>query len=118
MRRMTSHLIASALLFLSLAQSPAPDPQAKVDEIFNALAAPGSPGCTAGVCQDGKMSLGRAYGMPTREHDVRRAPSSVFHRASVSKQCTAASILLLAQDGKLSLDDDSRKHLPEMPDFG
>ena len=45
-------------------------------------------------------------------------PLTPFHVASVSKQFTAASIVLLAQDGKLSLDDDVRKHIPEVPDFG
>ena len=56
--------------------------------------------------------------MANLDHDVRLSPSSVFHVASVSKQFTAAAILLLAQDGKLALDDDIRKHVPELPDFG
>jgi CubicO group peptidase (beta-lactamase class C family) len=52
------------------------------------------------------------------EHDVRITPSTVFHIASTSKQFTAFSILLLAQEGKLSLDDDVRKYLPKLHDFG
>ena len=56
--------------------------------------------------------------MANLDHDVRLSPSSVFHVASVSKQFTAAAILLLAADGKLSLDDDVRKFIPELPDFG
>jgi CubicO group peptidase (beta-lactamase class C family) len=70
------------------------------------------------VYQDGKTLLSRAYGMANLDHDVRLTTSSVFHVASVSKQFTAAAILLLAQDGKLTLDDDVRKHVAELPDFG
>ena len=50
--------------------------------------------------------------------DVPITPSSIFHVASVSKQFTMMAVLLLAQDGKLSLDDDIRTHLPELPDYG
>ena len=56
--------------------------------------------------------------MANLDHDVRLTPASVFHVASVSKQFTATAILLLAADGKLSLDDDVRKLIPELPDFG
>jgi CubicO group peptidase (beta-lactamase class C family) len=56
--------------------------------------------------------------MADLDHDIPITPSTVFHVASVSKQFTAASILLLAQEGKLSLDDDVRKYIPELPDFG
>jgi CubicO group peptidase (beta-lactamase class C family) len=52
------------------------------------------------------------------EHDARNSPMTVFHIASVSKQFTAFAIHLLAQEGKLSLDDDIRKYLPELHDFG
>src|SRR5688572_21682667 len=112
---MTSFVLA-AVAVLSLAQ--APDQQARVDEIFKEFPVPGSPGCTVAVYQDGRTVLSRAYGMANLDDDVRLTPSSIFHVASVSKQFTAAAILLLAQDGKLALDDDIRKHLPELPDFG
>ena len=115
---MPSALLVSALVFLSLAQAPAPDRQARVDEIFKEFTVPGSPGCTVAVYQDGRTVLSRAYGMANLDHDVRLTPSSIFHVASVSKQFTAAAILLLAQDGKLTLDDDIRKHVPELRDFG
>lgn len=55
--------------------------------------------------------------MANLDHDVRLPSSSVFHVASVSKQFTAAAILLLAAEGKLSLDDEVRKFIPELPDF-
>ena len=90
----------------------------RVDEIFKEFTAPGSPGCTAGVYQGSQIVHRGAYGMANLDHDVRLTPGSVFHVASVSKQFTATAILLLAADGKLSLDDDVRKFIPELPDFG
>ena len=111
----------SLFLALSVAVlSPAPqtDRAARVDEIFKEFSRPGSPGCAVGVYQDDKIVLSRAYGLANLDHDIPLTSSSIFHVASVSKQFTAAAILLLAQDGKLSLDDEARKHVPELPDFG
>ena len=105
-------------LMASAAGSLQTDRAARVDEIFKEYSRPGSPGCAVGVYQDDKIALTRAYGMANLDHDISLSPSSVFHVASVSKQFTAAAILLLAQDGKLSLDDEVRKHVPELPDFG
>jgi CubicO group peptidase (beta-lactamase class C family) len=56
--------------------------------------------------------------MEDLNEDVHITPGTVFHVASMSKQFTAASVVLLAQQGKLSLDDDVRKYIPELPDFG
>lgn len=102
------------------AQPAALDPAltAKIDAIFKDFDKPTSPGCTVGVYQDDRVLYKRAYGMANLDHDVPLKPDSVFHVASVSKQFTAAAILLLAQDGKLSVDDDVRKYIPELPDFG
>ena len=118
----TFTLIVSALVATGIAVSAAVGVQssrdARVDAIFKEFTAAGSPGCTAGVYEGGRVVHRGAYGMANLDHDVRLAPDSVFHVASVSKQFTAAAILLLAEDGKLSLDDDVRKFIPELPDFG
>ena len=90
----------------------------QVDDIFKEFAAPGSPGCAVGAYQGTRVVHRGAYGMANLDHDVRLSSSSVFHVASVSKQFTATAILLLAADGKLSLDDEVRKFIPELPDFG
>jgi CubicO group peptidase (beta-lactamase class C family) len=100
---------------VSLEQTP---PAARVDDIFKEFTAPGSPGCTAGVYQGARIVHKGAYGMANLDHDVKLTPGSVFHVASVSKQFTATAILLLAADGTLSLDDEVRKFIPELPDFG
>ncbi len=101
------------------ASARAQGPQsAQVDEVFKEFAAPGSPGCAVGAYQGARVVHRGAYGMANLDHDVRLSPASVFHVASVSKQFTAAAILLLAADGKLSPDDEVRKFIPELPDFG
>ena len=76
------------------------------------------PGCALGVYKDGQIVYKRGYGMANLNDDVPITPATVFHVASMSKQFTAASILLLAQQGKLSLDDDVHKYIPELPNFG
>jgi CubicO group peptidase (beta-lactamase class C family) len=89
-----------------------------VDKVFAEWDSTVSPGCALSVIKDGKIIYKRGYGMADLDHDITINPETVFHVASISKQFTAAAILLLAQEGKLSLDDDVRKYIPELPDFG
>jgi CubicO group peptidase (beta-lactamase class C family) len=91
---------------------------AKIDRAFAGLGGPEAPGCAVGLSENGRPVLTRAYGMANLEYGVPNTPETIFESGSVAKQFTAAVIVLLAQDGKLSLDDDIRKHLPELPDFG
>lgn len=100
------------------AQTDAESLAAQVDQVFAQWDKPDSPGCTCAVMRDGEVVYSRAFGMANLEHGVSLTPQSVFHVASVSKQFTAASIALLALRGQLSLDDDYRMYVPEMPDFG
>lgn len=93
-------------------QSPAP----AVDAVF-ARWSTSTPGCAVGVGVRGRAVLERAYGMANLEHDVPNGPDTIFEAGSVSKQFTAAAVLLLARDGKLSLDDPVRKHIPELPAY-
>lgn len=113
------------LLALALIQAPAPAPQGLPDStrvalnrVFATWSATNSPGCAVGVARNGEPLFQNGYGMSNLEHDVPITPASIFHVASVSKQFTATAIMLLAADGKLSLDDEVRKHLPELPDYG
>jgi CubicO group peptidase (beta-lactamase class C family) len=100
------------------AQTLPPDVARNVDKIFEKWDRPDSPGCALGVYKDGQIVYKRGYGMANLNDDVPITPVTVFHVASMSKQFTAASILLLAQQGKLSLDDDVHKYIPELPNFG
>jgi CubicO group peptidase (beta-lactamase class C family) len=91
---------------------------AAVDEVFADLAKPGSPGCALAVARGGKIIYEKGYGQANIEEKVSITPQSVFDIGSTSKQFTAASILLLESEGKLSVNDDIRKYLPEIPDYG
>jgi CubicO group peptidase (beta-lactamase class C family) len=93
------------------------DPASKVDAVF-ARWTSATPGCAVGVASGGKTVLERAYGAADLEHDVPNAPDTIFEAGSVSKQFTAAAVLLLARDGRLSLDDPVSKYVPELPDYG
>jgi CubicO group peptidase (beta-lactamase class C family) len=91
---------------------------AAVDEVFSDLTKSGSPGCALGVYRDGKMIYARGYGLANIEENVAITPQSVFDIGSTSKQFTAASILLLEKQGKLAVNDDVRKYIPELPSYG
>src|SRR5277367_4090995 len=103
---------------VSRGQTLPPDVAKQVDKIFEKWDRPDSPGCALGVYKDGKIIYKHGYGMADLNDDVPITPATVFHVASMSKQFTAASIVLLAQRGRLSLDDDVHKYIPELPDFG
>ena len=94
------------------------DTSARVDKVFAQFDKATSPGCALAVIKDGQIIYKRGYGMADLDHDIPIKPDTVFHVASVSKQFTAMAILLLAKQGKLSLDDEVRKHIPELRDFG
>jgi CubicO group peptidase (beta-lactamase class C family) len=91
---------------------------ARVDKIFERYARQDCPGCALGVAQDGKVLYARGYGMSNLEYSVPITPATIFEAGSVSKQFTTGAIQILARQGKLSLDDDIRKFLPEVPNFG
>ena len=90
---------------------------AAVDEVFSKWTT-STPGCAVGVAVGGKPVLMKAYGMADLERDVRNTPETIFESGSVAKQFTAMAVQLLAQDGKLSIDDPVRKYIPELPDYG
>lgn len=90
----------------------------QVDELFAPWDKPDSPGCALAVMRDGAIIYQRGYGIANLEYAIPITPTTIFHVASVSKQFTAMAIALLADEGKLSLDDAVRKYIPELADFG
>jgi CubicO group peptidase (beta-lactamase class C family) len=98
------------------AQEFKPDP--RVDSLFAAWSRPNSPGCALGIVRDGHFIYERGYGMANLDYDIPNSPRLVYYVGSDSKQFTAAAIALLVMQRKLSLDDDIRKYIPEMPDYG
>ncbi len=90
----------------------------QIDALFAEWDRTDSPGSAVTVLRNGEVIHQRGYGMANLDHGIPLAADSVFHVASVSKQFTAIAIALLAEEGKLNLDDDIRTHVPEMPDLG
>ncbi len=90
----------------------------RVEALFEKWNRSDTPGCALGVGRQGETLLSRAWGMADLEHEVRNTPATIFEAGSVSKQFTAAAVLLLAQERKLALDDAARKYIPELPDYG
>src|SRR5271168_1739825 len=109
---------ATAVLLLLAGCASAQTTHEQVDKIFAKWDSTHSPGCALSVIKDGQIIYKHGYGMADLDHDIPITPETVFHVASISKQFTAAAILLLAEDGKLSLDDDVHKYITELPDFG
>ena len=91
---------------------------ARIDAIFSPYARRDAPGCVVSVMKAGKTLHAHGYGMADVANDVPLTPATTLNIASTTKQFTALAILLLESDGKLRLDDDVRKYLPELPDFG
>ena len=109
--------IAAVVLIAPSALAAQADLPARVDRIF-ARYDRATPGCAVGLGKDGRALYVQGYGAANLEYGVPLTDSSVMESGSVAKQFTAAALVLLQQDGRLSLDDDIRKYLPEVPDFG
>lgn len=115
-------VLALALVSVVLGASPAasltPPNATKLDAIFSRWSEPNVPGCVVAVKQRNQPAISRSYGSADLEHAVPIGDDTLFEAGSVSKQFTAASALILVEQGKLKLDDDVRKYLPELPDYG
>ena len=125
MTRKNLLFVVAVIAFLSSATSAqVPDKQKVVagaerafEKVTKAYVAPG-PGCAAAVSLNGETVFEKAFGLAELEHNVPNTAQTIFESGSVAKQFTAASLVLLQQDGKLSLDDPVRKYIPELPDYG
>jgi CubicO group peptidase (beta-lactamase class C family) len=109
------------LVFVASAPAHAQDSAAvaqRVTQIFARFDSTTTPGCTIGIARDGRVMLRKGFGMSNLEYAVPLTAESILESGSVAKQFTAAAVALLQLEGKLSLEDDIRKYLPEVPDFG
>jgi CubicO group peptidase (beta-lactamase class C family) len=111
--------IASSILLLAtvFGESNKTIPK-QIDALFAAYNRPQSPGCSVGVIHEGAFIFQKSYGEASLEPKVALTSQSVFYMASVSKQFTAASVVLAAEQGFLSLDEEVRKYIPELPNYG
>lgn len=119
MRQILVLLFAGSLLIAPVAATPArnADLRSKVDTLFAKYNST-VPGCAIGVFRSGEIHFAKGYGLADLERSEAITPATTFNVASLSKQFTAFAIALLVQRGKLGLDDDIRKYLPEIANFG
>ncbi|MFQ5722692.1 MAG: serine hydrolase domain-containing protein, partial [Candidatus Aminicenantales bacterium] len=114
----TSNLFKSGLtitiLLIFISSALAGQKTEKVDRLFAQWNTPDSPGCALAIVKDGRIIYKKGYGMANLELNVPITPHTVFYIGSCSKQFVAFCIALLAQQKRLSIDDDIRKYLPEM----
>jgi len=89
----------------------------KIDSLFIKSDTKNTPGYAIGIIRNDSLIYAKGYGIANLEYDKPITPETIFHMASLSKQFTAFSIVLLAQQGKLNLDDDVRKYLSWFPDL-
>lgn len=89
-----------------------------IDDIFSEWDKTDQPGLAIGIVKNEKLIFSKGYGMANLEHNISFSPNTIADLGSVAKQITDFAIVLLAQQGKLSLDDEISKHLDYVPDFG
>jgi len=106
------------ILAPAASQTSVSEKEAKVDKIFAAWNKPKIPGAAVAVVQDGKPLLIKGYGCANLEYNIPITTKTPFNAASLAKQFTAFAVLMLEEQGKLSLDDEVRTYILEFPDFG
>jgi len=116
--------IIVSTLFVCTIQAQTPKAEAHIDaskqvnHIIETWDNNQSPGVAISIIKDGLKVYQKGVGKANLEYEIPISASTIFHVASIAKQFTAFSILLLEREDKLSLDDDIRKYIPEVPDFG
>jgi len=106
------------IIFIAAGLTRGEEKTREVDKLFAPWDKTTSPGAALAIIKDGEIIYKRGYGMAKLEDDLVMTPSKIFDIGSVSKQFTAACVALLALEGKLSLEDDVRQYIPELPVYG
>jgi CubicO group peptidase (beta-lactamase class C family) len=118
MKTLATCLFLLLVTFNKISAQSLPDSVVKkIDSFFLKWNNTYSPGCTVGIVRNDSLIFSKGYGMANLEYDIKNEPATIYHMASVSKQFTAYSIVLLAKQGKLQLDDDIHKYLSWFPDL-
>jgi len=110
-------LISIVIAAKTFAQSLPDSTITKINKLFTQWDKGNSPGCAVAIVRNDSILFAKGYGMANLEYSIPIQPQTIFHMASVSKQFTAFSIVLLAKQGKLQLDDDIHKYLSWFPDL-
>ena len=114
---MVRRLIVTFVALPGVLSAQGPDLTPLVKHIFARWDSTTAPGCAVGIDRAGKPRYTRAFGEADLENDIPNRPETVFEAGSISKQFTAAATVLLALEGKLNLEDDVRKYVPELPTY-
>lgn len=113
-----NHLLCiCAFLTLNVYSQIPTGEQSRLGELFKSWNNRVSPGAAVGIIKDGKLVYSKGYGMADLEHDVPITDSTIFYIGSVSKQFVTMCLLLLEEQGELSLDDRVQKYLPDFPEY-
>lgn len=111
--------LAALFCILSLGALPCvaqPGVSAKIDRYVKAeMLKQKIPGLSLAIVRNGRVAILKSYGLANVEHRVPIKPETVFQSGSIGKQFTAAAVMILVQDGKISLDDKITKFLPDAP---
>lgn len=118
LKQRTGVLVTLLFPLAVLAQTLPDSTVKKIDNLFKQWDTPNTPGCAIAIIRNDSILYKKGYGSANLEYGIPITPETIFHMASISKQFTAFSIVLLAKQGKLKLDDDIRKYLPWFPDVG
>jgi len=111
-------VILAVFLFPAEAGQSREEDAAKIDQLFLSWSKPDQPGAAVAVVRDGKPWIAKGFGMADLGRAIPIGPRTPLNIASLAKSFTAFAVLRLQEDGRLALDDEVRKHLPEFPDFG
>ncbi|MCG2610434.1 beta-lactamase family protein [Flavobacterium sp. SM15] len=113
---MKRRLIWTCCLFLSWICISQNNPYSKIDELLQKYDKPNAPGLSIGIVQNDKLVYSKGIGFASLDYNIRNSDSTAHSLASIAKQFTSACIWTLVRDGKISLEDNIRKYLPEMPE--
>ena len=112
-------LLATPLFFVPLqAQNISDQQRESANKLFEQFNNESTPGGVVMVMRDGEVVFERSFGMANLTHNIPFQVNTPTNIGSTSKQFTAMGIAMLQEEGLLSVEDDIRKHLPELPDFG
>lgn len=90
----------------------------KADSLFASWNTPNTPGFSIAVIKNGELLFSKGYGIANLEYDIPNHANTIFDIASLTKQFTAYAVATLAQAGQISLQDDVRRYIPELYNFG
>ncbi|MEO6183837.1 MAG: serine hydrolase domain-containing protein, partial [Verrucomicrobiota bacterium] len=113
------HLLFAFVVLFSFSFSAVSESNEKImDALFQEFSRPESPGAAVMVIKDSKPVFAKGYGLANLADNIPCSTNTNFRLASVTKQFTAMAIMILAERGKLSLDDKMTKFFPEFPEYG